>query len=261
MICKKPVCLCFLILLFSCSKNEYKPFVLQQNDICHYFYLKSDTATIDGKLRNLISPEINKERKDAAGKFFTHFSRRFDYLLVKEMNDLSYHNNPAGSHYKVQFCEKLQSNEFYNNILLLTPTDSITQYFTTDEMMRIASRFFYCDTVLKKGDKIGIGSHVCVGINGLSELKNEGKLIALEAFVFEAINTSLSEKKNSLLTNFYEYVNEVNKREKPSYTDDKTYLEKIRQQCYALMEQDKALKETLLGYYEQKKKTVGFELR
>ncbi|MBC7937005.1 MAG: hypothetical protein H7Y86_16780 [Rhizobacter sp.] len=224
--------------------------------------MQNDTAFIDGKMRNLYHPENRKGINKEANYFFENFHRRFNYLLIKEMMEVLDVDSLKSKSYNELFCERLKNDRFYNNFRLLLPADTCATVFTKDEMMLVASRFFYCDTVLKKGGKIGIGWHVCVGVNGLSELKNKADLTSLEAFAFEVLNSAMAKHKKPLFyKNFIQYVGEVNKREKTSYTDDKTHLEKVRQQCYKLMQNDKALQQILLEYFEKKKRSFGFSIQ
>jgi len=77
--------------------------------------------------------------------------------------------------------------------------------FDLNLAMNIAARFFFPDSIKEDGS---IQAHVCVGINGLSDLKPPRHLV-LEAFIHNAINREMRQGESRLWSEFTDELKEL----------------------------------------------------
>jgi hypothetical protein len=126
-----------------------------------------------------------------------------------------------------------------------------------DELMEVASKFFYCDKV---NPDTSVQSHVCIGINGLKEIKWEKDYTQLAAFCYEAIFTDL-DKDNSKIDESYTSEKKLarEKYRKNITTLDK-YLEDVKLDLFNRMKNSTTLKEELWAYYELNNNNLSFKI-
>lgn len=132
-----------------------------------------------------------------------------------------------------------------------------TQTFTKEELMKAASIFFYCDQV---NPDTTVQTHICVGINGLREVKWEKDYMLLAAFCCEAILFDVYQDNSPVFE-------ALNKEKQLSYkalrgkiTTLDAYLESVKQDVFKRMENNSTLKKSLLRYYKQNKSNLAFRI-
>lgn len=129
--------------------------------------------------------------------------------------------------------------------------------FTTDELMEVASKFFYCDQVFADTT---VQSHVCIGLNGVREAHWKKDYTLLEAFCYEGIFNDF-DKELSPVDESYSF----NKREaclkyKSTLQSLDQYLLDVRKELFTRMKNDSNLKKSLLSYYEHNKDNLPFRI-
>jgi hypothetical protein len=245
--------LCFItpVILFISCKSTIDAGDIKRENFCRYF-------TIQQSIDTGYSVVINNSSDDKAGAFINHHRSRFDYLANKVlMEDI---NLISPVDYKAEYCKYLMKDEFYYHFLLLTPVKrdekKMTITFTRDEMMKVASRFFYVEPHNEKDTTLA--AHICVGNNGLRKLRSIKDLTVLEAFCFESLFHYLNSKKYPFTKRFLSNIQKYAAAEKAAFTDYKSYLLKVRQCCYDAMERDAVLQTALLAYYQHNKNSISF---
>ena len=251
----------FLLMILSCKETLYIDEV-NRNNFCKYFTVKIGKYVDKGKTRNTFSAKINKAPNDAVASFIQSHKHRFEYISNKLLSILIKKNNTFDSSFLTQqFRKSISTDSFYYNFIHLT-SGSKTKVgtdltFTTAELKKVASHFFMCDDIREKDTAFSY--HICVGINGISELKTTKDYTVLEAFCFEAIFRTLGHKPK-FLNNFHHYISESSKVEKEHFIDFKSHLTAVRNRCYALMEKDEDLEKAIISYYIQNLDNINFKI-
>ncbi|MET0392867.1 MAG: hypothetical protein ABW019_06985 [Chitinophagaceae bacterium] len=249
--------LCLLVLLCSWSVAQLPP--------GQYVELKAEQFEEDGDKYIGISPRVKQGMGGRQGETLARYRRRFDYLL---QNRTRFRNL-----YEPLFPDTARINALY--IAGLVADSAFMSYwnamtgpftgqgvtrekFTVNEMMQVAATFFYCDAVR---DDSTVSSHVCIVLNGAGQLRSGRDYTALEAFCFEAIFSSYDApggKPPGFVENFLQYIAAAVEQEKTFFLNKEDYLLKVRQLCFARMEQDASLRQALLGYYADHRDTFSF---
>lgn len=251
----------FLILIsfISCKTNQ--SIIKEHVDIDIYTYEN------EGELQASAMPELRSE------SILFSYKRRFEYLLInvseihhpeqaerrKEIWDLYPDTIKLKRFYLEEFAkdEKLVK---YFKVASEAITDAnfkVEISFTTDDLMEVSSKFFYCDKVFADTT---IQSHVCVGLNGVSEASWSKDYTLLEAFCYEAIFNDLM-KEISQIDEFYSSSKlEASQKFRSSITTLDKYLIDVRNELFASMKKDPVLKKILLEYYEENKDNLAFKL-
>ena len=248
---------CFLCLFCSRSVAQLPP--------GQYAELKAEQFEEDGEKYIGITPRIKPGLQGHPGETIARYRRRFDYLL---QNRTRFQNL-----YEPLFPDTARINTLY--IAGLVADSAFMSYwnamtapfsgrvltrekYTAKEMMLVAATFFYCDAV--RADST-VSSHVCIVLNGAGQLRSGRDHTVLEAFCFEAIFSSYDapgRKRPKFVGNFLEYIAAAVQQEKPFFASKEDYLLKVRQLCYAKMEQDTDLQQALLDYYAAHRDTFSF---
>jgi hypothetical protein len=215
-----------------------------------------------------VSPVLLTSKNDATSEAMKKYPKRFRYLLMNYTKFQGIYEQyypdtiRINRLYTQSFAADTSFLRFYKHLISpFIKKQSAPIRFSRQQMMQVAARFFYCQSL--SGDK-RIISTICIGRNGLEELSIGVDQPVLEAFCFEAIfekyydNTG---KKNAFIGNFLSYISEAEKL----YSDQKTlnpdvYLSRIRAYCFEKMENDKSLQQSLADYYEANLKSFAFEL-
>jgi hypothetical protein len=156
----------------------------QKIDLCQYFGIRVSNRVFEGENHLGQSFNVKNELEGKLGKFITQYNERFNYIVIKcfKGSDTFSKLFPDSNKINTVFCQQLHNNEkFIQYFEQLTPLKFLNkevepQQFTEAELMYVASRFFYCNRVTKD---TGIGSKICVGINGVKEMKTERDLSSL----------------------------------------------------------------------------------
>jgi len=102
-------------------------------------------------------------------------------------------------------------------------------------------------------------SHICVSIKDQEPIPFKRDMTLLEAFAFEGIFHALqNEEKSKIDANFRRYINESTNRYKDRRNSLEELLVTVRHECFALMEDDEDLKQSLLQYYRDNRDNLNF---
>ncbi len=244
---------------YSCNNKLYTDQV-KRGELCSYFGIEVGNVIINGKKHITASTQINKIPGNEVSEFLQKHSQRYDYILNKTLTELlKKETNFDSSHIITRFCDALNSDTFYHQLTLLTSGERGNNkkllHYSIPEMMRTASRFFMCDSIRPKDTAISY--HICIGINGIPDLQTTRDYTALEAFCVEAIFYYLK-KGPEFIPNFNDYIKKSSARNKAVFTDFKTHLSRVRDECYTAMEKDKDLETQLLKYYRKNTGNINF---
>ena len=230
-----------------------------------YFQLEMKYYKEDGAAYLGTSPAIKTNAPGPLGEGMRRFPRRFRYLL---MNKSQFQNQ-----YEKYYPDTNKINQLYTKSLaadhlfmlyfskLAAPFQNAKTKrvgINTETLMRVASRFFYCESVRKDST---INAYVCVNLNGLKNAFTQDHTL-IEAFCFEAIFESLKVdgRPAAFITNFKKHISDAEKREKALVKDPLAYLEKIRQYCFDQMRNNSSLKDALIAYYQRHRDNLPFEI-
>lgn len=237
----------------------------QQIDYCPYFYLDISTREENGESVKSYSPEIDTSHQDSLSTFLKQHYNRFSYLLWNKLGDLDpiAETYPDTATMDSMFCDLLHNNALFlfylNNVLpeSIRHPESTPEIFTADEMMLVASHFFYC-LEIQESDTVII-SHICVSIKDKETIPFKRDMTLLEAFAFEGIFNALqNEEKSKIEANFRRYINESTNIYKDRMNNLEELLVTVRHECFALMEDDEDLKKSLLQFYQDNRDNLNF---
>ena len=252
-----------LLLLLLPAVNSFS----QTLNYCDYFSVKFSEVAYEGQKYKSCEPVIFEKRHDKASQFFKEHHNRFEYILFKHIDDYKALGDYFPDSIRIQqaFCETvLHSATIQDYFSCLTPKDIVgwkaeQETFTVNELMLVASRFFYCDYI--STEDTTVQSHTCIGIHGQRELKSTRDYTLLEAFSGEAVFHYLGKRKEPLFyQQFVLFKNTASKENLNAFTDFDTYLATIRQLCYDKMQQNEDLKKQLLKYYSRNRDNLNFEI-
>jgi hypothetical protein len=242
--------LIFSLLSISCGSRLHLS-EIENADLNKYFTLENTKRGFNNK--------INSVPGDKISEFIEKHKMRFDYLSFKTMMKLFPMEATELSTKDKRFQAMVSSKEFYSNFLNLTEAQveaSQKPRFSKAELMLVASRFFYCDNV--KPDS-SVSYHLCVGINGQHLIKTSRDLTALEAFAIEAIFYYMDREK-TFIRQANNSVWEISLEERKSYADKNSYLTRVRDKCFAVMEKDEQLEKILNKHYKKNAGNIGFTI-
>lgn len=235
-------------------------------DLGKYFELKAEKyKEAEGEYVG-VSPAIKDNATDSVGKFITRHPRRFRYLLA---------NNSKFQGLDSLYPDVAKMNRLYIDSIkadkkFITAFQNLTSpvaaktfkrgTYRKKELMQVASRFFFCDTV--RPDK-SIGSHICIALNGLKEAQFEKDYTILEAFCFEAIFEAIDQKRparTKFVENFLAYIEEISNKERQNISSPESYLQNVRLAVFERMQIDKELERVLLEYLQTNKDNLSFDI-
>ena len=239
----------------------------QKIDFCKYFYLDVSTVERNGKITLSYNPDIKFISNDKFSKFLRKHSNRFSYLLWNKLGALDKVADiyPDSIRMDSAFCVLLQKNNLFNAYLNdLIPNSFLKKEkkdsFSIDDMMFVASGFFYCESIREK-DTILVKS-ICAGRNGEAEIKANRDFTLLEAFAFEGIFYSLLKSHEpKFVLNFYEYARQSLDKHKIHFDSFEALLFAIREECFEFMKNNKNLRRNLLHYYRSNQNNLNFTIR
>jgi hypothetical protein len=129
--------------------------------------------------------------------------------------------------------------------------------YSVDELMEVASKFFYCDQVMPD---TSIQARICIGINGLKEVNWEKDYTLLQAFCYEAIFNELDNDESQIWNSFVSKKELTCERFKKDIKSLNAYLEAVKINLFEAMKNDEILKQKLLNYYELNRSNLAFVL-
>lgn len=255
--------LVILLILLGTNKSFTQPL-----NYCDYFSLEF-TERENGNKNNLyFHIDVNRKRKTVFGRFVKAHDIRFKYLLLKFSDKLQDIKQlyPDTALIAERFCNEIirsDSVQLYFSALTpnnLTTWDLRNDSFTTQEMMEVASSFFYCHGVNESDTTIMY--KICIGIHGENEGNSSKDLLLLEAFTIEAILFYMSKNKiPDFYSDFENFLQIQTSAKRKEFKDFDSYLKEIRQMCYLEMQRNTDLKKKLVEYYQTNKRNLNFEIR
>lgn len=250
----------FLLFLFACNGSA-----MGQPDPAGYIRLNIRYYQEEGERYLGVSPELTGSRNDALAQAMKKYPRRFRYVLMNKTRFQGIYEKYYPDTIRINrlFTDSLRMDTSFMQVFGLLSTPFIGQKipairFSRQQMMSVAARFFYCQAV--RSDS-GITSTICVGRNGLEELRSFPGQSLLEAFCFEAIFEKYYTSpgvKNLFITRFLSFIEEGRHRYIHLFQNKESYLQTVRQYCFEKMEQDSALARALLDYYGANKNSLAF---
>ena len=256
---------CFLC---CCRDSSLKNYPAEKVNPCKYFKLKF--AKINGKLTGSFSWKVKEVEHDYLSNFIRDHEQRFMYIVINKCGNISqyFQQFPDTAKINSMFCSDLQSKQFLSYFLTLCNlktigNTSLKEAFTIEEVIQIASRFYYLDEPSKinpgKKPQHEIYHKVgCVGINGIKEFKVFRDYSIIEAFCFEAIMKNNSIRKSHSVRNFENYIEEARKVKVDTSIIFHSAVIRLRNKLFKLMETDKALKNELRNFYKKNVDNLGF---
>jgi hypothetical protein len=194
--------------------------------------------------------------------------RRFEYLLYQ------YSNPVDGNNIKALYPDTVKMKETYLTFLsadknrtkyfkeTLAPfmKNSVAvdqQVFTTEELMDVSSKFFYCTQVMPDNK---IRHKTCIGFNGIAEAQWEKDYMLLEAFCYEAIFTDLFSDASKLAPEVQALKEALAVQKFSELKTQNEYLLDVRLGLFEALERNELLKSMLLSYYQENEDNLAFKL-
>jgi len=223
--------------------------------------------------------ELENETKAAAmpalrpNSELMKYKMRFDYLLI----NLSAIHSPGKAQERNEVWKlypdtialsTLYLNKFIEDKKLVRYFEETAKYikdstlkrktqYTQDELMEVASKFFYCDKVLPDST---IQAHVCVGLNGIKEAQWKKDCILLEAFCYEGIFNQFDNENSQIWDTFVAEKKNSADKFSTAITSLDQYLQEVKLELFERMKNNETLKTELLAYYEMNKHNLAFEI-
>jgi len=252
----------FILVLISASTCGAQKSVIRDHVVIDVYASESGN-----KITAAAMPEIKKESN------LMKYKARFDYLLLniseihqpykaeerRKIFDLYPDTLKIKKLYIEKYVEDKKLVSYFEETIapINNPGLKRTKAYAIDELMDVASKFFYCDKV---NPDTSVQSHVCIGINGLKETKWTKDYTLLSAFCYEAI---FDDSNTDSLRVSDSYVLEKRKscaKFRKNITTLDKYLEDVKQDLFARMKSNAKLKEELLAYYEANKNNLAFKI-
>lgn len=220
-----------------------------------------------GEIPASAMPEFKKE------SILNNYKRRFEFLIF---NIPKFHSTgafqerielfslyPDTLSMKELIMEKYSNDSTFNayfedayHALIPSKLKKRTLY-TVEELMDVSSRFFYCDQV---NLDTSIQSRVCVGLNGLTEVKWDKDYTLLAAFCYEAIFDDFDKNQSKISEEWDKEKSFASAQFRTSITTLEDYLENVKTELILRMKNNEILRETILKYYLKNKKNLAFRI-
>ncbi len=251
-----------LLILISCISCQTKKSIIEEN-----VSLEISVYEENGVQKASAMPELNPESE------LNKHKRRFEYLLMnvskmhqpealKERTEI-WNLYPDTLKLKQLYLDKfIQDEKLVNyfeetNVPIANPDVEITKTYTQEELMEVASKFFYCDQLLP--DTI-VQFHICIGINGVKETKWDKDYTLLAAFCYEAIFNNLDKDSSQIEKSSSTEKKIASEQFRKNITTLDKYLEDVRLDLFSRMKNNAILKQELLAYYELNKNNLAFKI-
>lgn len=238
-----------------------------ESTVSDHVAIKIHTYDHENTTKAAAMPEI----KD--GSELMIYKRRFEYLLINiseiHLPDKSEERNrifglyPDTSEikrlYLKKFTEDKKLTAYFKETMapIHHPNRKISKTYTVDELMEVASKFFYCDKVLPDSS---VQAHICVGLNGVKEANWEKDYTLLEAFCYEAIFNRFDDENSKIWDSFVSEKKEACEKYRSSISTLDQYLEDVKLSLFERIKNDGILRKELLDYYESNKGNLPFKV-
>lgn len=255
----------FIILLLLITGGCQSAF--SQSFISKYIQLKAQQFEEDGEKYIGVWPAIVSPAGDSVGMKLLKYHRRFEYLLTNKTSFQSGYESlyPDTNKIKAKYADSISRNpvfmkHFENMTAPFTGKPFNVNTYTINEVMKVASRFYYADGV--RADS-SITSHICITLNGIREEDWKKDYTELEAFVFEAIFSPIDngERQPACTAIFRSYLNAGQKKFMGNYTSKEAYLKNVRAYAFEQMEADTGLQQLLTRYHQNHQRTFSFLIK
>lgn len=228
-----------------------------------------DVYTYDheGELQASAMPELRQNSE------LINYKRRFEYLLINvseihnpeqsERRKEIWNLYPDTTKLKQLYLKEYIKDEKLTNYFEITEAAindtsiAVTSSFNEEELMEVASKFFYCDKVFLDTT---VQSHVCVGLNGVSEANWSKDYTLIEAFCYEAIFDDLVSDTSQIHAAYSTEKKEACNQYKATMTSLDEYLIEVRIELFERMKNDAVLRVKLLEYYHKNRNNLAFEI-
>lgn len=201
------------------------------------------------------------------------YKRRFEYLIInapgihqpdkieerKKMFGLYPDTVEMKRQYLDQFIQDKKLVGYFEETLapINNPGAERNKTYTVDELMEVASKFFYCDKVMPDTT---VQAHVCVGLNGVEDANWEKDYTLLEAFCFEGIFNGFDNEDSQIWDTFTAEIEKSSQLYKDQMTSLDQYLEDVKLDLFDKMKNDEVLKKELLDYYQANETNLAFRI-
>lgn len=138
---------------------------------------------------------------------------------------------------------------------LVGHTPTTRNVISSEELIRIAVRFFFPDRITENGR---IHAYVCVGIHGLKDVEDARDLI-VEAFCYETIFKEMGSEQYGLRDEFDSILAHV--KDLLLSKDNQTKLNRVQGAVWALLGNNPKLRETLSDAYTKKRDSLPFVVK
>lgn len=253
--------LSILILLLSLSCQA------QRSIITDHVTIKISTYKYGNEMKVSPMPELKAESG------LMKYKRRFEYLIM----NISEIHLPARSKDRKRifdlYPDTTEIKRLYLKALnddkklvgyfeetkapISDPKVKVNKMYTSDELMEVASKFFYCDKV---NPDTSIQSRICIGVNGLSEAKWEKDYTLLSAFCYEAIFNDLDQDVSQIRESYRSEKKNSTEQFRKNMTALDKYLEDVKEDLFTRMKNNVILQKALLDYYQLHKNDLAFEI-
>lgn len=252
----------FIFLLFSGVTAHTQESIIGDN-IFIKIHLYEDKQEIKASAMPEIKPESD----------WMKYKRRFEYVLINvpeihrfekirerlEINALYPDTTEIKRLYLEKYVQDKKLKKYFEETSAPIANSSFERlrHYKIDELMEVASIFFYCDRV---EPDTSIQAHVCVGLNGVKEANWEKDFTLLEAFCYEAIFTSFDDETSLVWDTFVSEKKMAGEQFRTNITSLEQYLEDVKQDLFKRMKNNDALKKELLAYYELNRANLAFRI-
>jgi hypothetical protein len=235
-------------------------------------------------IRDNVSIEINPyedngQTKASAMPFLNlnseliKYGRRFEYLLINVseiyLPSMAQERNELWQLYPDTVkLKRLCLDKFIEDEKLVSYFDETAKYvrdsslipkttFTKDELMEVASKFFYCDKILPDS---AVQAHICVAINGVEEANWSNDYTLLQAFCYEGIFTLSDTDSSQIYSTFVDEKKMSVDKFKKNITSLDQYLQDVKLDLFERIRTNEAIKKELLAYYDLNKNNLAFRV-
>lgn len=201
------------------------------------------------------------------------YARRFEYLLINasaifqpenrsrivEIFNIYPNKKEIKRQYLQEFLDDQKLISYFEATLapFENPALENKEIYSADEVMDVASKFFYCDLITP--DTL-VQAHVCIGLNGVKEAVWEKDYMLLAAFCFEAIFSNFENQPSAVWASFVAKKEEAGKKYLAEINSLDQYLMDVRNELFEQMKNDAILKNVLLDYYDANKDNLAFSI-
>lgn len=207
------------------------------------------------------------------GSAFMNYKKRFEYLLInvpeihtpgkaQERNDI-WKLYPDTITLRRLYLDKFIADKkltgYFEETAKYIKDTTLPRKtsFTQDELMEVASKFFYCDEILPD---TSVQAHVCVGLNGIREANWQNDYTLLQAFCYEGIFNQFDNDTSRIWDNFVAEKKKSADKFKLNITLLDQYLQDVKLELFERMKNNETLKKELLSYYEVNRNNLAFKI-